>query len=175
MLPFLMILFVIALLGILALFLMQLSDRPKLDPQVHDTLNTVPQKLSQEKLNEQKNSPGAVSFGICTQTKQQVWQTLRVRQMNTLFIGPNGVGKTSHIVSTALKQDIERKDNAIIWFEGKSDKRLIGLIQKLCLDANRELVIFPFSKGYNPLNIGKTPKERASMFSSMYQCGNMVD
>lgn len=167
MLPFLIFLIAVALLGMGVLALMRFSDQTRLDPVVHDPINTIPQKLSQEKLTEQKNSHGAVTFGTCTQTKQKVWQTLRVRQMNTLFDGPNGVGKTSHILSTALKQDIEWGDNAIVWFEGKSDKRLIGLIKKLCEDANRELVIYPYDKGYNPLNIGNSPKARASMFSYM--------
>ena len=166
MLPFLIFLFVIALIGMLVLVVMQHSDRTKLDPQVHDTTNTILQKVPLEVIEKIKNGQ-AVSFGTCTQTKQEVWQAASIRKQNTFFLGPNGVGKTAHVVATALKQDIERGDNAVIWFEGKSDPKLIGLIQDLCIKANRELVIFPFDKGYNPLNIGDSPKIRAAMFSYM--------
>jgi hypothetical protein len=137
--------------------------KPKLDEEAK---NAKPEKMPPEKIAERSTGQYVV-FGTCTATKDPVIQTEKERMMNTLFIGPNGVGKTSHLVSTAIEQDIKRGDNAVVIFEGQDDRRLVGTIEYLCNKYGRELKIFPDMGGYNALGIGEDAAERASLYGDM--------
>lgn len=137
--------------------------KPKLD---NDAKNAKPRKISHAKIAE-RSAGQYVVFGECTETRDPVIQTDKERMMNTLFIGPNGVGKTSHLVSTAIEQDIKRGDNAVVIFEGQNDRRLVGTIEHLCEKYGRELKIFPNMGGYNALGIGEDAAERASLYGDI--------
>jgi hypothetical protein len=163
---FIVICFIIAVICVIVLVLVKMFEKPRLEPRLYDRTNTQPAKLSSTQISYRQQGQSVI-FGTCKDTGQPVIQTEEERTMNTLFVGPNGVGKTSHLVSTAIMQDIEHGDNAVIIFEGKNSKRLVGTIQALCSTYKRELKIFPDMGGYNPLGVGKDAAERASLFADM--------
>ena len=91
--------------------------------------------------------------------------TENVRTLNTLNIGPIGVGKTRYMLSAFVEKDIATPGNAVVIYDPQRD--LTSEIVSLCLSYGRKYTIFP-DVGFNPLAGSGSTENRARLFADLY-------